>query len=111
MKTASRRSRHGFLDCGILCLLIACAAAVIVLMKSASPPDPGGPQPLPPNPVIKTADTVRAVAQAGKAVVGLTTAADATRSATDVPAVDLPAVDPDTGGGLWEFLQDILDAL
>jgi hypothetical protein len=111
MKTSSRQFRHGFLDCGILFLLIACAVAVIVMVKSAGPDAPGVPQPIQPNPVIKTADTVRAVAQAGTAVAGLTSATDATPSVAAAPAVDVPVVDPDAGGGLWELLEDILDAL
>ena len=92
MKTSSRQFRHGFLDCGILFLLIACAVAVIVMVKSAGPDAPG-------------------VAQAGTAVAGLTSATDATPSVAAAPAVDVPVVDPDAGGGLWELLEDILDAL
>jgi hypothetical protein len=111
MKTSSRQFRHGFLDCGILFLLIACAAAVIVLVKSASPQAPGVPQPMAPNPVIKTADTVRAVAKAGTAVAGLTRVADADPSAVAAPAVDVPVVDPDAGDGPWELLEEILEAL
>jgi hypothetical protein len=92
-------------------LVLVIGAIVAFVVRSCNSASSGKQQSAASSQVSGTAQDLRTSAQAGSAVIRLTRDASAEAPAVDVPAVGPAIADPDTGGGLFEILEDVVEGL